>query len=82
MGMNCGLFGVVAAGHRAVVHRAHVMFAVATVHRSVSGFLRVVVIAVNRTLIATAARSGNYHYGGARDLCVHEHKRNEADQRA
>ena len=80
--MNRGLFGVLAAGHRALVHRAHVMFAVATVHRRGIGFLRGVVIAVNQTLIATAARAGDHHYGGARDLCVHKHERNEADQRA
>ena len=46
------------------------------------GFLRVVVIAMNRTLIAPAAGAGNHHYRGARNLCVHEHERNEADQRA
>ena len=80
--MNHGSFAVVAAGQRAVVHRTHIMFAVTTIHRRVIGFLRVVVIAMNRTLIATAAGAGNHHYRGARNLCVHEHERNEADQRA
>jgi len=41
-----------------------------------------VVTAMNRTLIATAAGSGNHHYRGARNLSVHEHERNETDQRA
>jgi hypothetical protein len=80
--MNRELFGVLAAGHRAAVHRAHVVAAMATVHRRVIGFLRVVVIAVNWTLVATAAGSGNHHYGGARDLRVHERERNEAGPRA
>jgi hypothetical protein len=58
------------------------MFAVATVHRRVIGFLRVVVIAMNWTLIATAADAGNRHYGGACKRCVYEHERKEAEQSA
>lgn len=58
------------------------MLAVATVHRRVIGFLRVVVMAMNRTLIAAAARAGNRHYGGAGNRCVHEHERKEAEQSA
>lgn len=78
--MNRGLFGVVAAGHRAIFHGAHIMFAMATVHRRVSCFLQLAVMAMNWTLIATAACAGYRHYGGARNRCVHEHERKEAEQ--
>ena len=54
------------------------MFAVAAVHRNFI-FLRVVVIAVNWTLIAAAARTGDSHYRAGGDLSVHEHERNTAD---
>ena len=80
--MNCGLFGVVTAGHGAGIHFAHFVAAMAAVHGGLFIFLRVVVIAVNWTSIAGAAGAGNHHYGGARNLCVHEHERNEAGQRA
>jgi hypothetical protein len=80
--MHRGLFGVVAAGHRAIFHRAHIMFAVATVHRRVICFLWMVVITMNWTLIATAACAGDRHYGSARNRCVYEHERKEAEERA
>jgi len=72
------MFNVVATGHRAVVDYAHIMFAVTAVHGNFT-FLRVVVMAVNWTLIAAATRTGDSHHRGGGDLGVHEHERNTAD---
>lgn len=80
--MNRRLFGVVATGHRAIVHRAHIMFAVGTVHRGAICFLWMMVITMNWTLVAATAGAGDRHYGGARNRCVHEHERKEAEERA
>jgi hypothetical protein len=54
------------------------MFTVTAVHGNFT-FLRVVVMAVNGTLIAVAAGSGHGHYRGGGDLSVGEHERKEAD---
>ena len=78
--MNRGLLGVVAAGQRAVVHRAHVAAAMAAVHGRLFTFLRVVVITVNRALIATAACAGDCHRRSGGDWRVNKYERNKADQ--
>ena len=72
------MFNVVATGHRAVAHLAHVVPAVVAVHGGWFTFLRVVVIAVDWTLIATAARARHSHHRGSGDLSVDEHERNQA----
>jgi hypothetical protein len=55
------------------------MIAVAALHCGVTSFLRMVMIAVNRTLIASAASAGDCHDRGARNWRVHERERKEAE---
>lgn len=71
-----------AAGHGAGIRLAHDVAVVAAVHGCFFTFLRMVVIAVNRALVAAAAGAGDSHYRGGGDSPVHEHERNQADQRA
>jgi len=61
IGMNCGLFGVLAAGHSAGIHLAHIMAAMAAVQRSVVAILRGMMMPVDGALTCGAASAGTGH---------------------
>ena len=74
------LLGILAAGHRAGLHRAHF---VPAVRRNVGvTVLRGMVMAVNRALVASAAGTGHNHEGGAGYRRIDEQESEHANSRS